>query len=80
MKRLLCFALTVCLLLSGCDQMPAQTKYTATFLTLFDTVTTIVGFSDSEEAFEAQAQQLHDALLEYHRLFDITTTMTGSTT
>jgi len=71
MKRLLCFALTVCLLLSGCDQMPAQTKYTATFLTLFDTVTTIVGFSDSEEAFEAQAQQLHDALLEYHRLFDI---------
>jgi len=71
MKRLLCFALTACLLLSGCSQMPERTKYTATFLTLFDTVTTVVGFSDSEEAFEAQAQQLHDALLEYHRLFDI---------
>ena len=58
-----------------CSCTPArtleETKYTATFLTLFDTVTTIVGFAESEEAFSATAQSVHDALLEYHQLFDI---------
>lgn len=74
MKRLTCFLLVLALLLSGCagiPEQPQQKKYTATFLTLFDTVTSIVGFADSKEDFEALSQQLHDALLEYHQLFDI---------
>lgn len=73
MKRSLSLCLIVCLLLSGCvhDRSPAQTQYTATFLTLFDTVTTVVGFAESEEAFRQQAQQIHDELLFYHQLFDI---------
>lgn len=71
MKRLLCLILAVCLLLSGCNTTPVQKKYTATYLTLFDTVTTIVGFSDSEEAFAAETQKIHDELLKYHQLFDI---------
>lgn len=45
--------------------------YTATFLTVFDTVTTIKGPSESEEAFTQTARQLHDELLRYHQLFDI---------
>lgn len=73
MKRLICVLLAACLLLSGCagQQKPERKQYTATFLTLFDTVTTITGRADSEEIFEAQAQAIHDELLVYHRLFDI---------
>jgi len=71
-KRILTFTLCLALLLSGCSfSQPRKKKYSATFLTLFDTVTTVVGFSESEETFTAQARQIHDALQEYHRLFDI---------
>lgn len=59
------------LMLSGCAMAPEQKQYTATFLDLFDTVTTIVGKADSAEAFQATAQEIHEELLEYHRLFDI---------
>ena len=73
MKRLICAILLVSLLLSGCAGAgePQQKKYTATFLTLFDTVTYIQGFADSEESFSATAQSIHDELLKYHQLFDI---------
>jgi thiamine biosynthesis lipoprotein len=73
MKRGLCILLAVCLLLAGCamSAQPEQKQYSATFLTLFDTVTAIVGRSDSKDEFEAEAQEIHDALLEYHQLFDI---------
>ena len=71
MKRFL--ALLLSLLLTGCavQDEPTQKQYTATFLTLFDTVTTIVGRADSEEDFRETSQAVHDALLEYHQLFDI---------
>ena len=46
-------------------------QYTATFLTLFDTVTTIIGRAESEEAFREVSQAIHDDLLRYHELFDI---------
>lgn len=71
MKRIVCISLIV-LLLAGCsfpDQSPKQ--YSATYLTLFDTITSIVGRADSEDDFLAEANAIHDALLEYHRLFDI---------
>ena len=71
MKRLICAGLCLALLLSGCSFPKQRQKYTATFLELFDTVTTIVGFAESEEAFFATAQALRDRLQEYHRLFDI---------
>ena len=71
MKRFL--ALLLSLLLTGCavQAEPQQKQYTATFLTLFDTVTTIVGRADSEEDFRKTSQAVHDELLEYHQLFDI---------
>ncbi|MBQ9761798.1 MAG: FAD:protein FMN transferase [Oscillospiraceae bacterium] len=73
MKRLFAL-LAAILLLSGCSTPlpgPEQKQYTATFLTLFDTVTTIVGKADSKEAFQEKAQAVHDDLLRYHQLFDI---------
>ena len=73
MKRFLTLLLTFCLLLGGCGQV-AQTEtkqYTATFLELFDTVTTIIGRDYSEEAFQEKAQAIRNDLERYHRLFDI---------
>lgn len=73
MKRL--FSLLLCfVLLSGCGTVqpqPERKQYTATFLTLFDTVTTVLGFASSEEEFQVQAQKIHDELQYYHQLFDI---------
>ena len=71
MKRILCLLLILGICLSGCAREPEQKQYTATFLTLFDTVTTVVGKAESEEAFKAKAQIVHDELEKYHRLFDI---------
>ena len=72
MKRILALLLCV-LLLTGCTgpREPEKKQYTATFLTLFDTVTSIVGRAESEEAHMAAAQAIHDDLLIYHQLFDI---------
>ena len=74
MKRIFALILAL-LLLTGCAAPMAQTdatqQYTATFLTLFDTVTTIIGRSESEEAFRKASQAIHDDLLRYHELFDI---------
>ncbi len=69
-KRLVSGVVLLSLLLCGCGERETK-HYTATFLTLFDTVTTIIGPGETEEAFQVQAQQLHDELMVYHRLFDI---------
>lgn len=73
MRRFVCLLALFGLLLTGCAETgtPEKKQYSATFLTLFDTVTTILGRADSQEEFQATAQELHDRLLEYHRLFDI---------
>ena len=71
MKRFICVLLVLCMIFPGCAAKPEMKKYTATYLTLFDTVTTIVGFAESEEAFTEIAQKIHDDLLVYHQLFDV---------
>ena len=74
MKRLLCIAFLFCFLLSGCAQVLPQQElkqYNATFLDLFDTVTTIVGKASSEAEFKEKSQAIHDELLRLHQLFDI---------
>ena len=72
MKRILPIVLALCLL-CGCTPkgQTAGKQFTATFLNLFDTVTTIVGSAQSEEAFREEAQKIHDELSVYHQLFDI---------
>lgn len=71
------FLILACFL-SGCAQEEATPKqYQATFLDLFDTVTSIVGYAESEEAFQEKVQPVHDQLLEYHQLFDIYHTYDG---
>lgn len=71
MKRLLCLLLSI-LCLVGCSADKAEvSRYEATFLELFDTVTTILGYAESEAAFQETATEIHDALQEYHQLYDI---------
>lgn len=75
MKKLTAiFLCAVLLLTSGCGGMTPATKHTryqAEFLSLFDTVTTIVGYADSKEDFTELAGQIRDKLEEYHRLYSI---------
>ena len=61
--------LLLLLLLSGCGE--EKQVYQTIYLDVFDTVTTVRGYETSEEAFQQRAEQVHRALLEYHRLFDI---------
>lgn len=77
-QRLLALALALALcLLCGCaagtfpNSEDGLKRYEASFLTLFDTVTTVVGYAASEEEFRQTAQQFHDQLLEYHQLYDV---------
>ena len=72
MKRLLSILLAL-VLLTGCTgpAQPELKQYNATFLTLFDTVTTIVGRAENQEELMAKAQAVHDDLLQYHQLFDV---------
>lgn len=53
----------------GCRNKPQ--RYEASFLQLFDTVTTIVAISDNKSDFTEMAQFIHDDLYEYHKLYDI---------
>ena len=46
-------------------------RFEAEFLMLFDTVTRVIGYTDSEEEFNAQVNLIYDHLEEYHQLFDI---------
>ena len=72
-RKILSLMLAV-ILVTGCaapqDTISKQ-RYQATFLTLFDTVTSIVGFAETEEEFEAITDEIHDQLEIYHQLLDI---------
>ena len=74
MRRIGTLFLVLMLLLGGCgkiEQKPVRNQYTATFLTLFDTVTTIVGFAETKDDFHVESQKIRDELEMYHHLFDI---------
>lgn len=77
-RKLLAVCLILVCLLTGCRSGETEAKrYQATFLDLFDTVTSIVGFAESEEAFQEKIQPVYEELLEYHQLFDIYHTYDG---
>ncbi|NMB41748.1 MAG: FAD:protein FMN transferase [Firmicutes bacterium] len=70
MKRFICIIAAVSLLVaSGCAKKTE--RYRAEFLSIFDTVTIVVGYSESKEEFVEHTGQIKEQLAEYHRLFDI---------
>ena len=72
--RLLSLALCAALL-CGCtpaaSSQAGPARYSAVWYDLFDTVTTVIAYCDSQEEFDAQMEALHADLLEYHKLYDI---------
>lgn len=56
--------------LTGCTNTK-ETRYEASFLELFDTVTKVVGYAKNEEEFTQCTQLIYDELKIYHELYDI---------
>lgn len=71
-RKLLACLLTLALIfnLTACTGTKYK-RYDATFLELFDTVTTITGYAESKEEFTKYAQLIYENLKEYHELYDI---------
>ena len=67
-------------LLAGCGSTSGSTassaadgpqRYSTVFYDVFDTVTQVIAYCDSEEEFTAQMDALHADLVEYNQLYDI---------
>ena len=84
MKKIATLVLVMTIIISATSCKASEPKrYQAEFLTLFDTVTRIVGYADSvpdtsdykqndeKEKFSALAQSIYDRLEQYHKLYDI---------
>lgn len=77
MKRWLAVIMTIAIILlalflrrmSGTEVK--KERYSTQYLDVFDTVSTIIGYDVSEEAFKEKAEKAHEILRDYHRLFDI---------
>ena len=77
--RGLCAALALCLALPGCaagqtsadPAMKGWKQYSIAWFDVFDTVTQVQGYAESQEAWNEQMVQLHQDLTRYHQLFDI---------
>ena len=59
-------------LLAGCAPKKKElTRYTTVFYDVFDTVTQVIAYCESEEEFSAQMSALHADLAAYNQLYDI---------
>ncbi len=56
---------------SACDPKPKLTKYSNYYFDYFDTATTIMGYEETKEDFDAVCEEIEVLLNEYHRLFTI---------
>lgn len=78
MFRKIISMLLIAVLATGCaypqkeqEKTVSKKQYTANFLELFDTVTTIIGYAQTEEEFGEITDEIYDKLEKYHQLFDI---------
>ena len=78
-RRVLLLLLTAVLLLSGCAATgtTSHQRYSVTWWDVFDTVTVISGYADSEADWNTQMTALHVDLLRYNQLYDIYRFMPG---
>lgn len=57
---------------SACSAVKQEKqRFTASFLDLFDTASTIIAYDDSQESFDKHYEQFYNRLQMYDRLFDI---------
>ena len=72
--KCLAILMTLCMLTSCASLSPdiqASDKFSAYSFDYFDTVTTITGYAENQEAFDVIANAVLAELEEYHRLFTI---------
>lgn len=65
----LLFAQSFCLV--ACDRTPKLNKFSEYYFDYFDTATTIIGYEETQEEFDAVCEEIKALLGEYHKLFDI---------
>ena len=73
-RRFVCTLLAgaLCLaLLAGCKPKKELTRYTTVFYDVFDTVTQVIAYCETQEEFDRQMQALHADLIAYNQLYDI---------
>jgi thiamine biosynthesis lipoprotein len=66
-----CFILLALLIFTACTQPSAYQRFSSHNIGPFDTLTTFIGYAESEEAFAHYAGIVFDRLEELHRYFDI---------
>ncbi len=74
MKRFFCLVVALFVLTSvlcSCTPNKQKNKYTAHSMDYFDTVITITGYENSQEEFDAVANEMLSQLKEYHQLYSI---------
>ena len=72
MKKIISFCLAVLLTVLLCSCSKAKkTKYNAYYFDYFDTATTITGYTETKEEFDALCEDIKAQLQEYHRLYTI---------
>ena len=72
-KRLLCGLAALALCLPGCagkEEASPYTRYTVQFYDTFDTVIQVMGYTETQEEFEAYADAIHQRFIELNRLYD----------
>ncbi|HHX11708.1 MAG TPA: FAD:protein FMN transferase [Clostridiales bacterium] len=70
MKKLLLALLSLTLVFTAVSCQKRPEKYKASFLVLFNTVTEVMAFTDTEEEFMEFAEFIQTHLNEYHQLYD----------
>ena len=60
-----------CLIMTGCQSEDTRKKFSTFYFDYFDTVTTIVGYADSQEEFDEICTDIETQLKEYHQLYNI---------
>ena len=58
-------------LLAGCKPQKQLNRYSTIFYDVFDTVTQVIAYCESEEEFGKQMDALHADLVAYNQLYDI---------
>lgn len=65
--------LLMAILVTGCqsEKKVEYTKHQNTFFEYFDTVTTVIGYTETEAEFNAYYEEIQAQYKEYHELYDI---------
>lgn len=73
MKKIISILLAVVMMvcLSSCSTKTNSERFTASFLDLFDTASTIIAYDVSQESFDEHYQQFYNELEIYDHLYDI---------